>query len=127
MVLMQLEVLMVTLHKTSYLLVSIQRQCLPACTHPTPTPFLEEYLLWSNYAVIPLMHLFLKFEEAPEFPFEEIKVKMLRFPSPALVPSVQFSRSVMSDSLQPHELQHTRTPCPSPTPKVNSNSCPSSQ
>ena len=41
--------------------------------------------------------------------------------------SVQFSRSVVSNSLQPHELQHTRPPCPSPTPRVQSNSCPSSQ
>ena len=41
--------------------------------------------------------------------------------------SVQFSLSVMSDSLQPHELQHTRPPCPSPTPGVHSNSCPSSR
>ena len=40
---------------------------------------------------------------------------------------VQFSRSVMSDSLQPHELQHARPPCPSPTPGVHSNSCPSSR
>ena len=40
--------------------------------------------------------------------------------------SVQFSRSVVSDSLQPHELQHTRLPCPSPTPRVHSNSRPSS-
>ena len=40
--------------------------------------------------------------------------------------SVQFSRSVVSDSLQPHELQHARPPCPSPTPGVYSNSCPSS-
>ena len=40
--------------------------------------------------------------------------------------SVQFSHSVTSDSLQPHELQHTRLPCPSPTPKAYSNSCPSS-
>ena len=40
--------------------------------------------------------------------------------------SVQFSRSVMSDSLRPHESQHTRPPCPSPTPGVYSNSCPSS-
>ena len=39
--------------------------------------------------------------------------------------SVQFSHSVMSDSLQPHESQHTRPPCPSPTPGVQSNSCPS--
>ena len=42
-----------------------------------------------------------------------------------LFSSVQFSCSVVSDSLQPHELQHTRPPCPSPTPRVYSNSCPS--
>ena len=41
--------------------------------------------------------------------------------------SVQFSRSVVSDSLWPHELQHTRPPCPSPTPRVHPNSCPLSQ
>ena len=41
--------------------------------------------------------------------------------------SVQFGRSVMSDSLQSHESQHTRPPCPSPTPGVHSNSCPSSR
>ena len=40
--------------------------------------------------------------------------------------SVQFSRSVMSDSLQPHESQHTRPPCASPTPRVHSDSRPSS-
>ena len=38
--------------------------------------------------------------------------------------SAQFSRSVGSDSLRPHELQHARPPCPSPTPGVYSNSCP---
>ena len=38
--------------------------------------------------------------------------------------SVQFSRSVMSDSLRPHELQHARPPCPSPTPGVHSDSRP---
>ena len=41
--------------------------------------------------------------------------------------SVQFSRSVVSDSLWPHELEHTRPPCPSPSPRVYSNSCPLSQ
>ena len=41
--------------------------------------------------------------------------------------SVQFSRSVVSDSLRPHELQHARPPCPSPTPGVLSDSCPLSQ
>ena len=39
--------------------------------------------------------------------------------------TVQFSRSVVSDSLQPHGLQHARPPCPSPTPKAYPNSCPS--
>ena len=41
--------------------------------------------------------------------------------------SVQFSRSVVSDSLQPHEQQHTRYPCPSPTPGVHPNPCPLSR
>ena len=41
--------------------------------------------------------------------------------------SVQFSRSVVSNSLRPHESQHTRPPCPSPTPGVHSDSRPSSQ
>ena len=41
--------------------------------------------------------------------------------------SVQFSHSVMSDSLRPHESQHARPPCPSPTPEVYSNSCPLSR
>ena len=41
--------------------------------------------------------------------------------------SDQISRSVVSDSLRPHDLQHARPPCPSPTPAVHSNSCPSSQ
>ena len=44
-----------------------------------------------------------------------------------LLSSVQFSRSVVSDSLWPHEPQHARPPCPSPTPGVYPNSCPSSQ
>ena len=39
----------------------------------------------------------------------------------------QFSHSVVSDSLQPHKLQHARPPCPSPTPGVHSNSCPLSR
>ena len=39
-------------------------------------------------------------------------------------PSVQFTRSVVSNSLLPHGLQHARLPCPPPTPRVYSNSCP---
>ena len=41
--------------------------------------------------------------------------------------SDQISRSVMSDSLRPHESQHARPPCPSPTPRVHPDSRPSSQ
>ena len=44
--------------------------------------------------------------------------------SPPRYISVQFSHSVVSDSLRPHELQYTRPPCPSPTPGVYPNSCP---
>ena len=43
------------------------------------------------------------------------------------VSSVQFCRSVVSDSLRPHEPQHARPPCPSPTPGVHTNPCPSSR
>ena len=44
-----------------------------------------------------------------------------------LLSSIQFSHSVVSDSLWPHEPQHTRPPCLSPTPRVYPNSCPSSR
>ena len=47
--------------------------------------------------------------------------------APLLWSSVQFSCSVVSDSLWPHEPQHDRPPCPSPTPGVHPNQCPSSQ
>ena len=43
------------------------------------------------------------------------------------ISSIQFSHSVTSDSLWPHELQHTRPPCPTPTPGAHPNSCPLSQ
>ena len=46
---------------------------------------------------------------------------------PRKIYSVQFSCSVVSDSLWPHGLQHGRLPCPSPSPEVCSNSCPLSQ
>ena len=43
------------------------------------------------------------------------------------VQSIQFSHPVVTTTLQPHRLQHTRSTCPSPTPRVYPNSCPSSQ
>ena len=52
-------------------------------------------------------------------------VSLLIFSSEVNQPSlVQFSRSVVSDSLWPRELQHTKTPCPSPTPEAYPNPCP---
>ena len=58
---------------------------------------------------------------------EQLTHKHLKEEDHSIHPSVQFSRSVISDSLQPHELQHARPPCPSPTPRVHSDSRPSSQ
>ena len=55
------------------------------------------------------------------------ELQCLSVDSSFLFSSVQFSCSVMSNSLQAHEPQHTRPPCPSPTPRVYSNSCPLSQ
>ena len=54
-------------------------------------------------------------------------ISWLQSLSTVIFSSVQFSHSVVSDSLWPHELQHARPPCPSPTPRVHSDSCPSSQ
>ena len=48
----------------------------------------------------------------------------ITFPPVNWLSSVQFSRQVMSDSLQPHEQQHARPPCPSPIPGVHPNLCP---
>ena len=55
-----------------------------------------------------------------------IKKSKIMASGPIQFSSVQFSRSVMSDSLRPYESQHARPPCPSPTPGVHSDSCPSS-
>ena len=60
-------------------------------------------------------------EAKQEWDMYLVLVKQIRV---LMFSSVQFSRSVVPDSLQPHELQHTRPPCPSPTPRVHSDSCP---
>ena len=56
-----------------------------------------------------------------------IHVKVVKEGIPYTLSSVQFSHSVMADSLQPHESQHTRPPCPSPIPGVYPDSRPLSQ
>ena len=58
---------------------------------------------------------------------KHLLISWLQSPSAVIFSSVQFSRSVVSDSLRPHESQHARPPCPSPTPRVHSDSRPSTQ
>ena len=67
-------------------------------------------------------HTILDFIDAQKSPNEQITKPRVS----TSIPDHQFSRSVVSDSLWPHELQHARHPCPSPTPGVHSNSRPSS-
>ena len=57
----------------------------------------------------------------------KLDVHMQKNEARPLLNSVQFSHSVVSASLWPHELQHPRPPCPSPTPGVHPNPCPSSR
>ena len=59
--------------------------------------------------------------------FRFTKLKRNFFIQEKMVSSVQFRHSAMSDSLQPHGLQHARPPCPSPTPRAYSRSCPLSR
>ena len=56
-----------------------------------------------------------------------MKVCVLQDPKSIQFSSVQFSHSVMSDSLRPHKPRHARPPCTSPTPGVHPNSCPLSR
>ena len=73
----------------------------------------------SEESIAPLMELFI----VPLFP---VSVSIAAFSS-VQFSSVQFSHSVVSDSLRPYESQHARPPCPSPAPRVHSDSGPSSQ
>ena len=68
---------------------------------------------------------FIRYSDVPDMEHDLFRSAIDELPKWAN--SVQFSRSVVSDSLQPHELQHARLPCPSPTPGVHPNPCPSSQ
>ena len=54
----------------------------------------------------------------------KIQPKRTKIMASGPISSVQFSHSVLSDSLRPNELQHARPPCPSPTPRVHSDSHP---
>ena len=91
----------------------------------------------SNSQFPPMKSLFIR--APPSFPFSSIKEFPFLWELSLHVAfhsclsycncfsSVQFSHSVVSDSLWPHALQHTRPPCPLPTPRVYWNSCPLSR
>ena len=81
-------------------------------------------VIWIYTNVSDLSHKLLGFIY---YQYTEISVNFIAWNVLYCISSVQFSLSVMSDSLRPHGLQHSRLPCPSPTPGVYSNSCPSSR
>ena len=86
-------------------------------THPLGHPLIHPP---SPALFLPSIHLFTSTSTCPPTPPP-------LHSSSSIPPSVLFSRSVISSSLQPHGLQHTRPPCPSPTPRAHSSSCPLSQ
>ena len=91
-------------------------------------PFPEKEIFWAYWARYIYINRYL---DPPKTIYQDLYelVMYILFPlnSEMLLSSVQFSRSVVSNSLRPHELQHARPPCPSPTPRVHSDSHPSSQ
>ena len=74
-----------------------------------------------------LKRLLMKVKEESEKVGLKLDIQKTKIIASGPISSVQFSRSVVSDSLRPHEWQHARPPCPSPTPRVHPNSCPLSQ
>ena len=122
---------------------SVAMSCLPLCDpmdYKTPLSFTTSRSLFMSIESVMLSkHLILCW---PFFLLPSILPCIRVFPSESSLcirwpkywsftfsnsPSVQFSHSVVSDSLWPHESQHARPPCLSPTPGVYSNSCPSSR
>ena len=80
---------------------------------------------WISWKIHPSKELFYFLTKNLNGHIKNRGYRLLVLPS-ILVSSVLFSHSVVSDSLWPHELQHARPPCPSPTPGVHPNPCPSS-
>ena len=74
-----------------------------------------------------LKSLLMKLKEESEKVGLKLNIQKTKIMTSSPIRSDQISRSVLSDSLRPHESQHARPPCPSPTPRVHSDSRPSSQ
>ena len=98
--------------------------------------FSQAHVHWvddvSNHLILCCLLLLLPsmFPSIKVFYESALHIRWLKYWSFTFSPSsesVQFSQSVVSDSLQPHGLQHTRLPCPSPNPGFYSSSCPLSQ
>ena len=70
-----------------------------------------------------LKSLLMKMKEESEKVGLKLNIQKTKIMTSGPISLVQFSCSVVSDSLRPHELQHARPPCPSPTPRAYSNSC----
>ena len=73
-----------------------------------------------------LKSLLMKVKEESEKIGLKLNIQKTKIMASGPISSVQFSRSVVSDSLRPYEPHHARPPCPSPTPGVHSDSRPSS-
>ena len=81
-----------------------------------------EPLLWQK-SEEELKSLLMKVKVESEKVGLKINIQRTKIMASSPINSVQFSHSVMSDSLRPHEPQHTRPPCPSPNPRVQPNTC----
>ena len=105
----------------------------PPCPSPTPGIYMSiELVMPSSHLILccPLSSCPQSLPASESFPMSQLftwggcyYIHTLN----STLSSVQLSRSAVSNSLQPHELQHARLPCPSPTPRACSNSCPLSR
>ena len=112
------------LHMTVYmsvllsLYICMQRLCIYVSSpHPLLSPAFSTSLFSMSSS------LFLPCTQVYQYHFSRFSLSLSLYIY-IYIYSVQFSRSVVSDSLRSHGLQHARPPCPSPTPSVYSNSCP---
>ena len=105
--------------------------------HKLESRMLQEIPMTSDMQITPpflmkeseeeLKNLLMKVKEKSEKAGLKLNIQKTKIMASGPISSVQFSRSVLSDSLPPHESQHARPPCPSPNPGVYSDSHPSSQ
>ena len=87
-------------------------------------PDIQAGFWWGRGTIDQIVNIYWIMEKAREF---QKNIYFCFIDNAKALDCVQFSHSVVSDSLWPHELQHARPPCPSPTPGVYPNSCPLSQ